>query len=220
MSAIIVASRVPTDAPLKSEYSVRDAVCNGPFDYWSALETLWGSDLTIVNVEHDVEFSDLLVAELLSCPWPMCAYPYRVLPAGWPGFLYSAAFRDWVSADVAFASFTAIGFCKITPESRAGTTLERKSWDHLETAVHNSVANERRFWHLHWPEITHEHDYSNDKPEDGGMAAIIEKARAEGRLFVHGPDPATEDLKNCDPFLHNESLRRSVTVLPSSRPDS
>lgn len=198
-----------------------DVVCDGPFDYWAGLESVWDSDRTLVNVERDVEFSDLLVAELLSCPWPLCSYPYRVLPSGWPGFLYSAAFRDWVAQDVAFASFSAIGFAKITPHARVGTTLERKTWDKLETGLHEAVALERRFWHLHWPEISHFHDYPAEPDADAqALLGVIEDARARGRLFIHGADPTTEEIKACDPFLYDESLRGRVKVLPSHLPNA
>lgn len=218
---LIVASRLEGDGLRTSEYEVLDLVCDGPFDYWSGLASVWGSDQTVVNVERDMEFSDDLVRELLSCPQPLCAFPYRVLPSGWPGFLYSAAFRDWVSEGTDFASFSAIGFCKITPEARSGSELERKSWEHLETGVHNAVAHGKRFWHLHWPEIVHYHDYpAEPDAEASSLLRIIEQARAEGRLFVHGADPSTEDLKACDPFLYNESLRSRVKVLSHSRPDA
>jgi hypothetical protein len=203
---------MPEDPPLESAYSVHDVVCDDLWGYWAGLDSVWSDDRTLINIEHDMETSDELVQELLSCPHDLCAYPYRVRPFGWPGGTWSASYGSlWVSEGNPWAMFTSIGFCKIAPGVRAGTTLDRMPWNKVETSVHTAVAQCRRIWHLHWPAITHYHDYGEIDPEVGTIYNMVKRARDEGRLFVYG-DPMTDEclegLKTHDPLVFNESIRR------------
>lgn len=206
---------------MASSFGTLDLVCDDPFDYWAGLDSVWDTGRTIVNVEHDMEFSDDLVMELLSCPWDLCAYPYAVQPAGWPGLLYGASWGSWVPKDTAFAHFSSIGFCKIGLRVQRGTALPRAVWDKVEGAIHTGAVKNRNLWHLHWPAIGHHHDYSSElPPEESSTYRIVERARAEGRLTVHGPEPTAEELKALDPFLYNESLRRRAEALSPDRQDA
>ena len=206
---------MPGDAPLSSEaYPVADVVCDDlVFGYWEGLNELWDSDRTLINIEHDMEYSDLLVAELLSCPHPTCAYPYIVRPFGWPGKTYSASYGSlWVTADMPYASFSSIGFCKVTAEARRGSTLERAIWSKVEASIHIAVTQNKRLWHLHWPAVTHHHDYDNDGVdlETGSLYNVVKRARDEGRLIVYGDDmtdECLERLKANDPLIYDEPLR-------------
>jgi hypothetical protein len=209
---------MPEDPPLTSAYSVHDVVCDDPlFGYWSGLSSVWDSDRTLVNVEHDVEFSDDLVAELLSCPHDLCAFPYRVMPFGWPGGTWGASYGFlWVTEGQPWAMFTSIGFCKISAEVRVGTTLQQVVWDKVEGSIHKAAVQNRRMWHLHWPAISHYHDYGDIDPEAGTTYNLVKRARDEGRLIVHG-DPMTDEclegLKSHDPLVYDESLRRAAQKL-------
>ncbi len=218
---LIVASRLPGDAPLTSEaYPVADVVCeDADFGYWAGINEVWDSDHDLVNVEHDVEFSDLLVQELLSCPHHLCAYPYRVMPFGWPGKTWGASYGSlWVDEGQPYASFSSIGFVKMTAEARAGTTLKKTIWFNLEGAIHEALTLRQRLWHLHWPAVAHHHDYDTDPAvlEAGSLYNLVRKARDEGRLTVIG-DPLTDEclekLKENDPLIYDESLRRLAQAL-------
>jgi hypothetical protein len=215
---LIVASRLPGDPPFKSAYPVQDVVCEDRFfGYWEGLNAVWASDRTIINVEHDQEFSDDLVAELLSCPYDLCAYPYRVTPFGWPGQTWGATYGSvWVSDGDPYAMFSSIGFCKITAPARAGTELERLVWDKVEQSVHRAVARCKRLWHLHWPAIQHYHDYGDFDAEAASMYSMVKRARDEGRLLVYGDeftDADLEGLKANDPYIFDESLRPLAEAL-------
>lgn len=212
---------MPEDAPLKSAYPVHDVVCHDPlFGYWEGLEAVWASDRTLVNVEHDMEFSDDLVHELLSCPHDRCAYPYKVMPFGWPGKTWGASYGSlWATEENPYASFSSIGFCKLTASAREGSTLTRAIWDKLEGHVHVAAIRDRGLWHLHWPAIEHFHDYEAGggiDPEAGSLYNLVKRARDEGRLYVYG-DPMTDDclegLKSNDPLIYDESLRERASAL-------
>lgn len=210
---------MPGDPPLKSEFPVHDVVCEDAFfGYWAGLNVVWDSDRTIVNLEHDMEFSDDLVRELLSCPHDLCAFPYKVRPFGWPGMRHGASYGClWVATNQPYASFSSIGFCKMTAKARAGSTLERAIWDKVEGVIHTAIVRDRQIWHLHWPAIEHYHDYSAGiDPEFGTLYNLVRRARDEGRLFVYG-DPLTdedlENLKSHDPLIYDESLRERIASL-------
>lgn len=210
---------MPGDPPLVSAaYPVADVVCeDAHFGYWAGLEALWSSDYDLVNIEHDMEYSDLLVAELLSCPHPLCAYPYKVQPFGWPGMTWGASYgSSWVTPENPYASFSPIGFCKISAEARGGSKLERAIWTKVEGSVHKAIVRNRRLWHLHWPGIDHHHDYGAEDQEAGTLYNLIKRARDEGRLEVYG-DPLTDEclekLKAHDPLVYDESVRGHAQAL-------
>jgi hypothetical protein len=143
-----------------------------PYGYWRALNDHWGHGRTIVNVEHDVEFSDRLVQELVDCPHPLCTYAYRVYIQR-RGYWIYAPTRDgkWIAEGDEWADTASLGFTKIAA-SEQGQPLDRLPWKWLEHAVCGAVAGtgsawdagclnrgRDRAWHVHWPEIGHYHDY-------------------------------------------------------------
>lgn len=161
----MLAARLATDEPFRSErFDVRAPVLDGPNDYWHEMNPLWDSDVTLVNVEHDMQFSDELIAELLDCPHPVCTHTYRVGPAayglqyahdislvGWhppiePLSQYSARGSRWVEPGDEFADFSGIGFVKIDRAARCAP-LREDSWRGVEISVNRAI-NAR--WHLHW----------------------------------------------------------------------
>lgn len=172
---VVLSSHLSGEAPVRSQsFAVVDATCADPYDYWRALAGLWDGGVTIVNVEHDMEFSDALMDDLLTCPEPICAHAYlihvhslqprdpfhgyNVSSVGWhppiePLSQYSARGFRWVEPDDRWADFGSLGFCKIEARARCGP-LRRDTWRGVEWSV-NAAINAR--WHLHWPAIDHYH---------------------------------------------------------------
>lgn len=133
------------------------------FGYWAALNQAWGSPDVIVNVEHDMEYSDELEQELLDCPHTLCTHAYRMhhiatLPKGFWAHMTAGPAIDWVSPGVEWASWSALGFCKIAPEVR-GVPIARASWQVLEQEVNVALRACMRplRWHVHWPGVEHYH---------------------------------------------------------------
>lgn len=190
-------------------------MCTDLFDYWAGLQAVWGTGRTIINVEHDMEFSDDLVAELLSCPRELCAYPYEVRPGGWPQRVYSVSYIGWgVDESIPYAIFSAVGFCKIAATAQVGSELRKSTWMQLERSIHDAVITDQRLWHVHWPAIKHGHDYESESdPEGSSTLTAVNEARAAGRLTIFGDDPTEERLKACDPLLYDESVRSRAPVL-------
>lgn len=163
---IVVCSHLPGEGHFVSDaYRLRPVLCVDEFDYWAGLSEMWDSDLTIVNVEHDIEVEDGHLDELLACSQPLCGFAYRchwvstgidggVIAAGTgerdvhrqPAAYYLQGGEEW-------AAWSAIGLVKFTPEARIGP-LRRESWSHLELAVEAAV---KRPWHMHWPPVPHHH---------------------------------------------------------------
>lgn len=170
MTHIIYAARLAGEGRLLSGHRyVHHPRIRDEWDYWRGLAVLWDGPRTVVNVEHDMEFSDALVADLLDCPHPLCTHAYRMyLPtehyahnvslSGWHPPIdnisqYTARGICWIGPEDEWADFSAIGFCKIAPEARA-SSLRRDAWMGVELSV-NAAVNCR--WHVHWPEVAHYH---------------------------------------------------------------
>lgn len=167
--AVILVSRLPDEPSLESRYPVCDIVCEDPFDYWRGVQAEWVTDRTIVNVEHDMEYSDTLIDQLLACPQPLCAHAYQMhLPAtfwahqqstvAWyppidPCSQFFARGVRQVKPGDEHADWSGIGFCKITPAVRIAP-LRRDAWQGVEMSVHAAI---RGRWHLHWPGVEHHH---------------------------------------------------------------
>ena len=160
---LVVSSYLPGGTPYRSErFRVRRVVCDDVYDYSRGVAAVWGRGETLVVVEHDMECSDDLIAELVDCPEPLCSHAYELF---WPSthkpvphYAHRTgpqppAGGEWVSEGDEWADFTGIGFCKIAPEARVRPLVE-SSWQHVDMAVNKAV--EGRF-HLHWPPITHDH---------------------------------------------------------------
>lgn len=172
-AALVVSSFLPGDVPLHSDlFPVMGVECVAEFSYWAGLASQWDPDngRTLINVEQDMEFSDELVAELVDCEHPLCAYPYQVYPRSLGRYIYCATTtqpdldghpRDprWVEPGDEWAVWSSIGFAKIAPAARI-RPLDKLFWQWLEHGV-NRVVNKHAGlrWHLHWPEIRHLHDY-------------------------------------------------------------
>jgi hypothetical protein len=167
---VVTSSFLPGEQPKASDlWPVLGIECKGELSYWHGLASVWPTDKIIVNVERDMEFSDELVAELAECREPLCTYPYKVYPSKLGRFIYCATAREpshedidphWIQPGDDEAVWSSIGFCKIAPEARV-KPLDAMFWKWLEHSVNRCVCQLGGFvWHIHWPEIRHEHDYS------------------------------------------------------------
>lgn len=159
MGNLVVASYLPGEGHFRSDrHDVRPVLCVDEHDYWAGLAAVWESDLTLVNVEHDVEATDAHMDALLACEYPLCAVPYACHWAStglghdvWSVRTTSASYA--VEGDE-WAQQSAIGLLKIAPVARIGP-LARRPWGQLELAVEQAV---QRPFHLHWePSLPHHH---------------------------------------------------------------
>lgn len=88
---LVVSSHLVGENSLRSSsFPVHGVECRSEFSYCQGLQEAWLTDRVIVNVEHDMEFRDELVAGLVDCPHPACAYPYLVYPTALQRFIYCA----------------------------------------------------------------------------------------------------------------------------------
>jgi hypothetical protein len=160
---VLYAARLAGEHRLTSYYRTVAPVCHDGFDYWRGLHQLWTQDVVVVNLEHDHDFTDAPVVDLLACPHPLCSHaylmhiPYEHYAHGWasdvPAFRERAQGVRWIEQGDEWADYSGIGFCKITPEARVGP-LRETEWNGLEMSVNACV---RGPWHLHWPSILHHH---------------------------------------------------------------
>lgn len=166
MTAVVVCSHLPGEGHFRSErFSVHPVECRDDLDYWRGLLQHWDGDVTIINIEHDMDAADEHVQALIDCPHPLCSWAYRcnwastgilggVIAAGLgardgdsnpdPGYLQGG--EEW-------AAWSAIGLVKITAEARVGP-LHPEIWQRLELSIHDAV---RGPFHMHWPLVPHHH---------------------------------------------------------------
>lgn len=166
-ASLIVCSHLPGEGHFESDrFTVVPALCEDEYDYWAALNVVWSSDVTIVNLEHDLEVSDAHIAALLDCPYGACAWAYRChwASSGIPGGVIAAGRGErrhggtgdprYLQGGEHWAAWAAIGLVKIVPAARIAP-LRREPWQNLELAVHDAT---ERPWHIHWtPELKHHH---------------------------------------------------------------
>lgn len=166
MSHVIYAARLEGEDRLGSSLPVHHTVCVNNFAYGDGLHELWPQEVTIVNVEHDMEFSDALAQQLLECPHSLCTHAYQMhIPRdyyahGWlpreKGLASQASCIRWIRPTEEWVDYSAVGFCKIAPEARQRHELaEDIPWMAVEPEVNAAVAG--LLWHVHWPEIEHYH---------------------------------------------------------------
>lgn len=173
---IVVSSYLPEkgERPYRSkEFRVVALPCgtgyDSLFDYSRGLQAVWGSDFTIVNVEHDMECSDGLIQQLLDCPHPLCAHAYLLRKKG--PYAYrngplppAGGYEDhWLRPGDEWATFGGIGLVKITPGARVRPLPERE-WSTVDIVVTKACEgaevvpgghHKGRRWHVHWPAIKH-----------------------------------------------------------------
>lgn len=119
------------------------------YEYWRGFARAWAASAVIVNVEHDMQYTPALAAELLHCPHPLCSHAYQMhIPRDYYAHSHNRDGMDgfWIGHGKEWAVYSAIGFCKITPEARIGP-LERDTWRGVEWRVNAATQG---LWHIHW----------------------------------------------------------------------
>ena len=155
----VIASHLEGDGHFTSErFTVGPVLCRDEDDYWRGLAKHWGSGLTLVNLEHDIDATDEHIAELLACPHPACTWAYEChwATTGQSDPQVAAGkgdFETHLTGGEEWADWSAIGLVKLRPEARIAG-LARTKWQLLEHSVHASV---RGPWHVHWPLVAHHH---------------------------------------------------------------
>ena len=158
---VVVCSHLPGEGHFLSErFRVLPVLCVDGLDYWRGLASVWDSDETIVNVEHDMEVTDEHVETLLACPHSLCSWAYEShwISTGLPRDVISAGTfgpngRQYLDGGEEWAEWSAIGLVKIARDARIGPLTEAP-WNRLELSVETAVA---RPWHMHWPPVPHHH---------------------------------------------------------------
>lgn len=156
---LVVASHLPGEVPFSSgRWEVRPVECVGDFDYSRGLAAAWATGVTVVNVEHDLQVDDDLIAALVDCEHGLCAQTYLVHPVS--GIHDGPAFPfvehnpgPWVRYGTEWADWAAPGFIKVRADARHGPFPE-KHWLSVEQATNHLVTGR---WHLHWPPVEHRH---------------------------------------------------------------
>lgn len=156
---VIVLSHLSGEIPFTSDrWDTTTVECVDDESYGRALAEAWATNRTVVNVEHDVEISDDLIADLLDCPHPLCAHPYLVYAVSGihdaPAYPFCVTNPGpWVTEGTEWAAWGAPGFMKVTPQGRYGP-LPVRHWLGVEAAVNARLTCR---WHLHWPAVEHYH---------------------------------------------------------------
>jgi hypothetical protein len=138
-------------------YRFIPAPWNDDYDYWRGFERKWTADDVIVNVEHDMECSGRLLADLLACPHSLCTHAYLMhIPKTHFAHSTRADAMDgfWIGEGEEWAAYSGIGFCKIAREARTRPLGRMTVWRGVELAVNNATTGP---WHVHWPAIEHHH---------------------------------------------------------------
>lgn len=154
MATVVYAARLPDEPPRASSLRVVAPACNDPWVYWQGFVDIWPHDGPIINVEHDMEYSDTLAGELLACPHPRCSWAYQCHN---PRTFWAHSHEGrgmsgaWVAAGTEWAAYSAIGFCKIAAEARdPERPPSRATWQGVEGSVNAVLPGA---WHLHWREV-------------------------------------------------------------------
>ena len=159
---LVVVSHLPHEIPFLSErFPSVNIWCEDDTDYWRGLLEHWDHDGPLVIVEHDMESSDDLIAELLDCPHPLCTHAYTLywVSTGKPDPLYAHHVGGvWIVEGRTDAEYSGIGFCKINHEVRGPLVsidpARDMHWSHVDRAVNRAVTAR---WHVHWPGADHLH---------------------------------------------------------------
>ena len=117
---------------------------NDPPEKGAVLERWWGSGLTIVYLDNDVEVHDEHLDALLACPEPLCSWQFVLhwVSGGGP----SGKLIDVDEGD-GFSGYSPMGLVRIRPEARRCWQMPHH-WRDVEMAM-NACVNGR--WHLHGP---------------------------------------------------------------------
>lgn len=159
MSVVVVCSHLPGEGFFTApDHPTMPVLCESDDDYWRGLASVWDSDTTIVNVEHDIEATGAHVAELVACPHPLCSWTYELHWASTGLAAATLAQQDEhgqpAGSGARWAARSGLGLVKIAPAARTGV-LRREPWHRLDSESVRAAV--RGPWHLHRPLVAHHH---------------------------------------------------------------
>ena len=153
---LVLVSYLPGEGVLPSDYRTVCILCVTDLSYSRGIAAHWAHPGPIINVEHDLAWSDAHIAELLACKYSVCswAYPLHWQSSGHAEDVYAHKVNGLpVEYGAEWADWSAPGFMKIAPEARTGRMVECH-WRRVEDAVNATVTGPI---HLHWPPVEHWH---------------------------------------------------------------
>ena len=153
----VLVSVLPGEGHLVSQqYDVALIVCDDDLAYSRGIIAHWNDDAPLVLIEHDIEWSDAQITEVIACNYSLCSIAYPLHWANTGHVVDEFAHKNDgmpVAYGTEWAQWSAIGFCKIARSARTGPFAECH-WRRVEDAVNATVVGP---WHLHWPPAKHHH---------------------------------------------------------------
>ena len=151
--------------------------CFNDYHYDSAFRQLWLFPGDLISMEHDIIATVDNIVELNRCPYPLCAFAYKVYPAStgldYPMYAHRTyegipigprwtPSRPIVEGEL-FSDHAALGLTKLGYLARL--QLQHRNpqlwipttWHELDTTISNAVRRLGYRWHIHWPEVEHDH---------------------------------------------------------------
>lgn len=147
---LVLVSYLPGEGFLASEqHRVVPIRCDTDLSYWKGIADRWDHPASLVNIEHDLEWTDAQVTELLSCKYDACSYAYRCnwVSTGQPNGVWAhTANGVFIERGDEWAEWSGLGFIKIAPAARIAP-LREAVWNRVENSIDEAVKTP---WHMHW----------------------------------------------------------------------
>lgn len=139
-----------------------------PFAYGEALADAWHGGDPLVLLEGDKVPSLATIQRLASCPGQACAQAYRIYPrtTRLPAPVYAHRTAPmgldgplaWIGQDDGWADLVGFGLVKFGPVLlQLRPAWDSGPWVGLDTRVSRWTYRLGVRWHIHWPEIPHNH---------------------------------------------------------------
>ena len=147
---LVLVSYLPDEGHYQSQlYKTVSVLCDTDTAYWRGIADHWEQPLSIVNIEHDIEWTDAQISELLDCKYDACSFVYKChwATTQQPNGSYAATIDGrFIAPGDEWADWSAIGFIKIAPAARIAP-LREVVWNRVEDAIDEAV---QKPWHMHW----------------------------------------------------------------------
>jgi hypothetical protein len=132
--------------------------------------SIWGSASDIVIIEHDVRAKEWHINELEYCPYIACAFAYTVYPVTTGEALPRTAHAnrhaydlltghyDYIKEGDQWADHAGFGLTKLGRLARQEIgKWDDGTWIDLDTRVSAAMYAANIPYHIHWPEVDHDH---------------------------------------------------------------
>ena len=135
--------------------------------YWATLSKLWSEKKPFAIIEHDVEIHGSVIRTLQHCTRPWCLFPYGGPPA--PAGCKQVLFTEPLGC-VRFRANLMKNHPNAIADIGKGNPRpdECHHWRGLDGRLSGTLRNlidpstgERYEPHVHWPQVTHHHDYAS-----------------------------------------------------------